>query len=181
LLEAGATLQASFLLVVGDDADDAWMADRLSELDRLAAPYGITPALEFMPFSQVKTLQQARRIAAVAETRRPALLVDSLHLFRSGGTIADLAALDPSWLAFAHLADGPAHPPADLRREGRTARLLPGEGELPLADFVAALPPGLPIEVEVPGPGPLHERARAAAEAARRLIRGSGAGSRPGC
>ena len=174
LLEAGAQLGPSYLLVIGDDPDEGWMAERLSELDRAAAPYGITPALEFMPFSHVKTLGQARRVVAAAEIRRPALLVDSLHVYRSGGRAADVAALDPDLLAFVHLADAPARPPEDLRREGRTDRLLPGEGGLPLAEFLEALPEGIAIEVEVPGPGPLRERARAAAEATRRLLVGAG-------
>ena len=29
-------------------------------------------------------------------------------------------------------------------------RLLPGDGELPLADFLAALPEGIPVSVEAP-------------------------------
>ena len=56
------------------------------------------------------------------------------------------------------------------------AELLPGDGEFPLREFVNALPPGVPIGVEVPmqslkdrGVGPM-ERARLAVEAARRVI-----------
>jgi sugar phosphate isomerase/epimerase len=181
LLEAGAGLEASFLLVIGDHPDEGWLADRLAELERRAATYAVKPVLEFMPFSHVKSLDQARRIVARAAIAKPCLLVDSLHLFRSGGSAADLAALDPDLVAFAHLADGPAQSPKDLRYEGRSDRGLPGDGELPLTEFLRALPPGLPIEVEVPGPGTLRDRARAAAQASRRLIRGSGGGSRPGC
>jgi sugar phosphate isomerase/epimerase len=170
LLEAGAELRAPFVLVVGDDEEEAWLAERLTDLDRLAAGYSITPVLEFMPFSQVKTLEQARRIVQAADVRRPALLVDSLHLYRTAGSAADVGALEPGLLAFAHLADGPRDPPLDLRYEGRSNRQLPGEGELPLAEFLRALPLGLPIELEVPGQAPLRDRARAAADAIRRLL-----------
>jgi hypothetical protein len=38
----------------------------------------------------------------------------------------------------------------DLALEARAARLLPGEGELPLVDIVAAMPPDIPVSVEAP-------------------------------
>jgi hypothetical protein len=34
--------------------------------------------------------------------------------------------------------------------EGGSGRFYPGEGEMPLADIVDALPPGLPISIEAP-------------------------------
>lgn len=60
--------------------------------------------------------------------------------------------------------------------EAVSERILPGQGELPLREFVRALPREVPIGVEVPmqslkqrGIGPL-ERARLAVEASRRII-----------
>src|SRR5207253_7712709 len=44
---------------------------------------------------------------------------------------------------------GPTDTPA-LIREARTGRLLPGEGVLPLAELVAALPAGAPLAIEAP-------------------------------
>src|SRR5262249_58372010 len=44
---------------------------------------------------------------------------------------------------------GPTDTPA-LIREARTGRLLPGEGVLPLAELVAALPPDTPLAIEAP-------------------------------
>ena len=41
-------------------------------------------------------------------------------------------------------------PPEELRRESRTARLLPGEGELPLDALLDALPPDVAVSVEAP-------------------------------
>ena len=46
---------------------------------------------------------------------------------------------------------GPAS--ADAVREARAARLLPGEGELPLRELLAALPDGIPVAVEAPRSG----------------------------
>ena len=60
---------------------------------------------------------------------------------------------------------GPGDTPA-LIREARTGRLLPGEGVLPLAELVAALPATLPLAVEAPCGAtaalPAVERARRA-------------------
>jgi hypothetical protein len=60
--------------------------------------------------------------------------------------------------------------------EAISQRMIPGTGEFPLRDFVAALPPDIPIGVEVPlkafkdrGVLPL-ERARLAVEASRRIV-----------
>jgi len=59
-----------------------------------------------------------------------------------------------------------------------TARMVPGTGELPLRDILAALPRDLVIGIEVPrlkearaGAGP-HERLRPCVEAARDLLAG---------
>jgi sugar phosphate isomerase/epimerase len=38
----------------------------------------------------------------------------------------------------------------DARHESRAARLLPGEGELPLEEIVAAMPADIPVSVEAP-------------------------------
>lgn len=44
---------------------------------------------------------------------------------------------------------GPGDTPA-LIREARTERLLPGEGVLPLAELVVALPDTVPLAIEAP-------------------------------
>jgi 3-dehydroquinate dehydratase II len=38
----------------------------------------------------------------------------------------------------------------DLQLESRAMRLLPGDGELPLANFLAVLPAGIPVSVDAP-------------------------------
>jgi hypothetical protein len=61
-------------------------------------------------------------------------------------------------------------------------RLVPGSGEFPLRELVRALPPDLPMDVEVPskdlqvqGIAPV-ERARLAVKASRDLLQESGVG-----
>jgi hypothetical protein len=66
-----------------------------------------------------------------------------LHLSRSGGSPADLAAVDPALLPYLQVADAPAAVPVDLASlvdEARYGRLLPGEGVLPIRDVIEAVP-----------------------------------------
>ena len=70
---------------------------------------------------------------------------------------------------------GPGDTP-ELIREARTGRLLPGEGTLPLAELVAALPDALPLAVEAPCRAtadlPVVERAKRAHQALSVLLQG---------
>ena len=56
----------------------------------------------------------------------------------------------PSLLPYLQIADAPARPPdpAHLREEALHGRLLPGEGDLPLAETLAAVP-SVPLSVEL--------------------------------
>src|SRR5258707_677932 len=83
------------------------------------------------------------------------VLREALHFSRSGGLPAHVASVDPSLFRYVQICDaGPDMPaPTDtpaLIREARTGRLLPGEGVLPLAALVAALPETVPLAIEAP-------------------------------
>jgi sugar phosphate isomerase/epimerase len=133
-----------------------------------------------------RSLAQARRL--LDEVRRPnaGLLIDALHFYRSGAHPRDLAEIDPGLFPYIHLCDAyaAAPPPEGLRPEGRGGRFYPGEGELPLGDFLRALPRNIPIAIEAPcaeyaGLPPL-ERGRICGAATRALLSGiCGPTSRP--
>ena len=58
------------------------------------------------------------------------------------------------WLTYAQLCDAAGPGPdinsrADVRLEAVDYRLLPGDGDLPLASWLAALPTGIPLSLEV--------------------------------
>jgi sugar phosphate isomerase/epimerase len=77
--------------------------------------------------------------------------VDALHLSRSGGTPADVKAVDPKLFEYAQLCDAPAAiPDMDRMRLEPGDRLLPGQGGLPLVELMRVLPADLPIAVEAP-------------------------------
>lgn len=152
-LEIGAELGASRLAVSGNDADQAMLADQFAALCDIARPLGIAVDLEFMPFRAVATLADALGVVQAADRPNGHVLIDALHVFRSGTPIAEIAATEARWIGTVQLCDAPATPPtgtAALATEARTARMLPGHGGLGLQDLIAALPDGLPLGLEIP-------------------------------
>lgn len=154
ILDAGARLGARGVLVIGNDPDEDRLVDRFAAICAAAAERGMRACLEFMIFSLVKTLADAVRVLDRAAHPAGAILVDALHMQRSGATPADVAVLPPDRLPYAQLCDGPFHPvrpPEEVAlTEARTGRLFPGDGEIPLRELIAALPRGAAIAVESP-------------------------------
>ena len=89
---------------------------------------------------------------------------------RAGGQFQHapgLAQVDPALLPYAQITDGmilPGEPnPAMLGRMPPNERRLMGDGMVPVADILDALPAGLPLSVEFPPPdATTDERAWAA-------------------
>ena len=151
-LALAAELGAQRLNVSGDDADTARLAGNFGRLCDLAAEVGLGVDLEFMRFRVVGSLPQALGIVTRAARPNGRLLIDLLHLYRSGGTPAMLREVPGEALGSVQLCDAPLRDPGDgaLADEARAGRFFPGEGELPLRDYLDALPRGLPMGVEVP-------------------------------
>jgi sugar phosphate isomerase/epimerase len=152
MVETAAELGFQFIQVVGEDSDVDRATDRLAAFADLAATFQLRLALEFMRFRSVGTLDAAVAMIERANKKNVCLLLDALHLARSGGHPAEIRNLPAPLVAIAQLCDGPAlAPPLDeLPKEARTDRLYPGEGALPLAAFLDALPPDIPLSIEVP-------------------------------
>ncbi len=183
LVEVAAALGARFLLAVSQHPDPGRTSDELAQLADWCAPSGVTVAVEAMRFTTVPTLAAAAALAPPGV----ALLVDALHLHRGGESPADLRPLAHR-VGYLQLCDAPlAAPPGGvdaLAAEARHARSFPGEGELPLADLVAALPADLPCSIEVQSDSwaraTVTERARHAHATGRAALRRPGTGLRPG-
>jgi sugar phosphate isomerase/epimerase len=150
LVDIAAELGAQFLLTVsdlrGDGALDA-TGHHLERIARMCSSSGLTAAIEYMAWTTPASSRDAARLAADVGA---VVVVDVLHHTRVGEGPADLAALAASGvLGWLQLCDAPASAPADLLHEARHARLVPGAGELPLADLLAAVPDDTAIAVEV--------------------------------
>ena len=103
------------------------------------AGHGCRLAVEFTPYSPLATLREAVELCAAIGWDRAALVLDSLHFFRSGAPWDDLAALSAEQVALVQWDDAPAAAPASLIDESRNHRLLPGHGGLPLPSLASAL------------------------------------------
>jgi sugar phosphate isomerase/epimerase len=73
-----------------------------------------------------------------------------MHLVRSGGTPADIAAQPAGRLLYGQLNDGRGLHRHDAYFDEVHDRALPGRGDFPLAAIIAALPADAPIEVKCP-------------------------------
>ena len=154
-LEVSARLGAKNVLVMSAEPDEARTIERLGELCDRAAQYGLHVCLEFAIYTGVRTLAHAASLLAKAKRSNASILIDALHFSRSGGVPAHVQQVDPALLRYAQICDASAHMPGPtdtpaLIREARTGRLLPGEGVLPLAELIAALPAGAPLAIEAP-------------------------------
>ena len=178
-LEISARLGAKHVLVMSAEPEEARTRERFGELCDRAAPYGLRVGLEFAVYTGVRTLAQAAHVVRESKRANASVVVDALHFSRSGGLPAHIGQVDPSLFRYAQICDaGPDMPrstdtPA-LIREARTGRLLPGEGVLPLAELVAALPEAVPLAVEAPCRAtadlPAVERARRSYRALTALL-----------
>jgi sugar phosphate isomerase/epimerase len=125
--------------------------DQMGKFAELAAARGMGSQVEFVPGMGIGDLPTS--LAAIEHIGRKdfGVVIDSMHLFRSGSTAADVAAMAPEAIGHIQLCDvlwkvGPEGHGAEAGSE----RLCPGEGELPLADLVAVLPKDRVIGLEIP-------------------------------
>lgn len=182
-LLASARIGAQFIGCPCDDPDQSRAADSLARLCEMARPHGLVVLVEFSPRRACRSLEQAYAIVKAAGKENAGLLIDALHLSRSGGHPRDMASVDPGFLRLAHLCDATAFDPDTktfdaLRTEANQARLYPGEGQLWFDEFVASLPPLTPLSIEAPSAKHAHmtptERAQIALAATRDLLRRCG-------
>lgn len=179
VLDTTAELGATRLIVSGNDPDRVHALENLSRLCEASHLRGLRVMLEFLPYTEIRSLAEAHAVLQQIKPANAGILVDAVHLSRSGGSPADLASYDPALFDLVHLCDVPAEPPSfeGLRAEARGCRLYPGEGGLWLEEFVRAFPEDAAFAIEAPSTRhaalPPVERARKAARASRALLAAS--------
>ncbi|MDR3096849.1 MAG: sugar phosphate isomerase/epimerase [Paraburkholderia sp.] len=153
MLETAAQLGARYVLVAGNDPDEARTIERLGQLCDIAAPLGLTPSIEPMPWTDVKDIAAGARIVKASGRRNTGLIIDPIHFDRAGSSLEELRALPREYFGYVQFCDAPAARPADLDTllyQARCERMIPGEGGLDLVGILRALPDHLPVSVEVP-------------------------------
>lgn len=179
LVDAAGEIGARFVLLGNRTQEHAAAVDRTAELCRRASAHGVTIAVEFLPPFKVNDLTSALAFAGQVGEPNCGVLVDTLHLARSGSTLDQLRAAPRSMFPYLQLADAPTTPTLEWLEEALHGRLLPGDGELPLVD-VLRIVPDVPISVELRSralmtgyPDPV-ERARAILQATERVVAAAG-------
>ena len=153
IIDIGGDVGSRFVLIVSSDPDRSATKKRFELLCNRAQQAGLTAVLEFLPITEIKSLEDA--VDVVADVGHPAsgILVDTLHLVRSGGSAAALKGLDPRLFPYCQIADAPQSLPEETYEnflsEAVDGRLLPGEGALPLTEIMKTLPQDIPVSPEI--------------------------------
>lgn len=181
VIDIGAELGAKNVLCVASDPDMAANAERLAELCRHAEGSSMRVALEFGVFTEVKNLHMAMAVLDNVGHPLRALLVDPIHVDRSGTLTHEIANVSPDLLPYAQFCDAPAERP-DLQdfdaiiTDAIDLRKQCGEGGLDLKGIYNALPDSIPLSIELRSKAlrerypDAQDRARAVAAATRRWL-----------
>lgn len=151
--------------------------DQYGLLAETTADFGVEALIEFVPIFGVADIPTALTVIREVDHPNLRLLVDTMHVGRSSATADDLRALPPEVVGYIQLCDAPLEAEIpDYMYEAMFERKVPGEGELPLADYLRALPRDRVVGLEVPlraeaegGAGPRERLGRTVA-AARELL-----------
>lgn len=103
-------------------------SDLLARLCERATKHSLQVSFEFLPWSPVKNIDEARALVKSTGAGNCGINLDTWHYLRSGGTIEQLAAMDGSLVNAIQFNDVAAEPWDDMINETSTGRLLPGEG-----------------------------------------------------
>ncbi|WP_377830841.1 sugar phosphate isomerase/epimerase family protein (plasmid) [Bradyrhizobium lupini] len=156
VIETAALFGMQLMQITSEDPVYSRAADNLARIADVASGHDIRIAIEFMRWRAAATIEDAARLAKATRCDNVGILLDALHLSRSGGSPAAVAALPRDLVLYLQLCDAPALQPANNATciaEARGARMMPGEGELWLKDLMATLPQNIAISVETPHAG----------------------------
>jgi sugar phosphate isomerase/epimerase len=141
--------------------------DELAVLTGLAADRGIVTSIEPVPGLAIADLPAAMAAVEHVDREEISLLIDTMHVARSGAGPDDLRSLPAERIGHVQLCDVPLRSTKEhhYAEEAMYHRMVPGEGELPLAEMLAALPDDRIVGLEVP----MRSRAEAGVSAYDRI------------
>ena len=151
VIDAAAAVGARHVLFTSRLPELSATIERFSALCDVASTCGVTLVCEFLPIFPLRSLAMAREVVSKHPLHVAGILIDNLHLSRSGGTIDDVRAIDVRRFPYLQIADAPSAAPtefASLLDEALNGRLLPGDGALPIAELLATVP-FAPLSFEV--------------------------------
>ena len=142
LFGAAAELPAHHIKVgniTGTECDLERIVERFGELCEDAARYTDAKIVyEFMPYDvQVSDVDTALQVVEGADAPNGGLAFDTWHLGKLGLEPDDLRRIPSRFVSWVELSDGPYEYAEDRLDEVINRRKLPGEGEFPVAEYVA--------------------------------------------
>lgn len=123
--------------------------DQFAIFVEMAEARGMEATIEFCPISVINDLAAA--VGAVRHAGSSAkLLIDTMHFFRSGAKLEDLATV-AEMTGHIQLSDAPREPAMpDYLEEAMYERMIPGDGDAPLVQIIAILPQVQSVGLEIP-------------------------------
>jgi sugar phosphate isomerase/epimerase len=177
LLDAAEALGARHIKIGPDVSGSPWSHDRwIAEFAALAvdaANAGTRVGLEFLPWSNFRTVHDGLGIVQAVDNAAGGLLIDVWHTERAHTPPADLAAVPLRYIVGVELDDADAEPIGTLFEDTVDRRRLCGEGSFDLPGIIDALrtagwrgPWGVEILSEQHRRTPVHEAVAAAYQTA---------------
>jgi sugar phosphate isomerase/epimerase len=130
-----------YVQVIGPSGPDIAAAGRIfGALCDRAADHGLVVGLEFVPFTDIVTVDDARRIVEAADRPNGGICVDIWHHERGLRDLAAIAALPGELITGIQLSDGTRVPQEpDYYTDCLANRCAPGDGEFDFAGFLDAV------------------------------------------
>ena len=158
--EKGAELGATQVLTSVWTKDRSLAVDRYGAFCEQAAQFGLTLNLEFPIVSQLTSLQEAIWMQDQVGASNFKILMDMIYVYKTGITVEEIKAVDPSRFGVIHLCDWPADSQGKEDVElVRGGRVYCGEGVVNLKEILSALPKHV-CSIELPNLSELEARGR---------------------
>jgi sugar phosphate isomerase/epimerase len=146
--------ECRYLQVIGPaGGDPADAARAFGALCDRAADHGLVVGLEFLPFTDIVSVHDARRIVEAAGRANGGICVDIWHHERGARDLAGIAALPGEMISGIQINDGTIEPEdPDYYADCLAHRVAPGAGEFDVRGFVdtvRATGCAVPMSVEV--------------------------------
>jgi sugar phosphate isomerase/epimerase len=172
-------LGAQNVSVVSDDPSLERFTSNFSTLCQYADPFGIRLNLEPMQWKALHSYYDAVAVLQYVSQPNAGLLIDTFHFDRMKTSFDIFDHIKPSWLQVFQICDAPVSSYTDVDlicNEARTARLLPGDGDLNFAPYFQNIPETTIVSIEVPNQHTLTnysplQRAQMALHATKKLYK----------
>lgn len=126
--------------ITGGEHDPALWAERWYDLSDAFANVGTVIALEFMPFSNIRSLDEALELVTTANHPAGGLMIDLWHIMRGGpGELRRLEEVPLEWITGVELDDGDVEQVGDGYTDTVLRRRIPGQGAWPIPEFIRIL------------------------------------------